>query len=148
MGEVIIKGYMALNMDKILNKDVTFELNKWLYKEKHIMHHIITFHLCDTLALTSLVYNYHNCKFFEVAAKDVTEINFTGISEMTAPKVKLIKEISAEEIEQYLIENKEQLIKNENVYIRKLINSSENKYSKIEVAAKSSKEPIQYLLKQ
>lgn len=122
-----MKGYKALDKDmkeyKIYNKDMNvvyggtmqFELGKTYFVDGEIAPYKNGFHFCDKIEKLCICHQIVYKRIFEVEAEgDIVTYNESYV----AKTIKLIRELTKQEISGYFRENWEKLCESENANIR------------------------------
>ena len=114
-----MRGYKALNKDMSTKYgNMTYELNKVYTLEGELIMCENGYHFCTELIYVFMYYPF-NSRVFEIDTLD-GEIIKKG-DKYCSSKIKLIGEISKEEINKYIEDNLYKLINNEDSYVREIV---------------------------
>ena len=116
-----MRGYKALNEDMSTKYgDMIYELNKeYILKGKLIMCKN-GYHFCTELIYVFMYYPF-NSRVFEIDTLDGEIIESKNKDKYCSSKIKLIREISREEINKYIEDNLDILINDEDRYVREAV---------------------------
>ena len=113
-----MRGYKALNEDmSTIHGDMTYELNKEYEIEGELIMCENGYHFCTELIYVFMYYPF-NSRVFEVDTLDGILLKDYKFDKYCSSKIKLIGEISKEEINKYIEDNLYKLINNEDSYVR------------------------------
>ena len=113
-----MRGYKALNKDmSTLYRNMIYELNKEYEIERKLIMCENGYHFCKELIN---VFNYYplDSRVFEIDTLDGEIKKDNEFDKYCTNKIKLVREISEDEINKYIEDNLDILINDENPYVR------------------------------
>ena len=112
------KGIKALGMDMeaINGNDMIYEMNKEYVHDRDVICRQSGYHYFDSIRDVMTLYNLNQSRLFECELNG-DNFDHDGIVHCTN-KIKLIREISKEEIKKYIEDNLEELVNDEDLYVR------------------------------
>ncbi len=112
-----MKGYKALNQDMkaILGNEMQFELGKTYSINGELVPCKNGFHFCEKIEYLNCCYDIANSRIFEVETDGI--IKQCG-NKYAAERIKLVRELSKEEISKYFEQNLQSLVYHNEVFVR------------------------------
>ncbi len=112
-----MKGYKALDqeMRAILGNEMQYELGKTYTVYGKVVPCENGFHFCEKIEELNCYYNIEDSRIFEVEADGII---IKSEDKYVAEKIKLVRELSKEEISKYFEQNLQLLVCHDKAYIR------------------------------
>lgn len=115
-----MKGYKALSMDMraIHGNDMQYEMGRLYSIEGDVIPCENGFHFCQVIEEINGYYDIADSRIFEVEAYgEIVECD----CKYAAEKIKLVRELTTEEISDYFKQNQEKFVESEDGYIRQAV---------------------------
>ena len=117
-----MRGYKALNKDMSSKYgDMTYELNKEYEIERKLIMCENGYHFCNELFNVYYYYYPSDSRVFEIDTLDGEIIESKNKDKYCSSKIKLIREVSEDEINKYIEDNLDKLINDPNQNIREAV---------------------------
>ena len=115
-----MKGYKALNQDMkaILGNEMQFELGKTYSINGELVPCKNGFHFCEKVEYLNCCYDIANSRIFEVETDGI--IKQCG-NKYAAERIKLVRELSKEDINKYFEQNLQSLVCHDETYVRQAV---------------------------
>ena len=115
-----MKGYKALDWDMraAYGNEMQFELGKTYSVNGEVVPCKNGFHFCEKIEYLNCYYNIADNRIFEVEADGII---IKSKDKYVAEKIKLVRELSKEEISKYFEQNLQLLICQDKAYIRQAV---------------------------